>query len=134
MTTFDQQVEAAKEWFASSRFAGIVRLYSPREVAEQQGTISIDYAVARRTAEQFYALLGNLFAQRVRHRDVVRIVDENGQPVLHSPEFITNLFDEDLDRILRELPADTPAETTAQFKQARAMSEQMIVSDEFNPK
>ncbi|MGA2511043.1 MAG: isocitrate lyase, partial [Candidatus Acidiferrales bacterium] len=64
MTTFDQQVTAAKQWFASTRFAGIVRLYSPREVAEQQGTISNDYAVARRTAEEFYALLRELFGQR----------------------------------------------------------------------
>jgi isocitrate lyase len=64
MTTFDQQVEAAKQWFASPRFAGIVRLYSPREVAEQQGTISNDYAIARRTAEEFYALLRGLFEER----------------------------------------------------------------------
>ena len=54
MTTFDQQVAAAEQWFASPRFAGIVRLYSPREVAEQQGTISSDYTVARRAAEEFY--------------------------------------------------------------------------------
>ncbi len=40
MTTFDQQVMAAKKWFASPRFAGIIRLYSPRQVAEQQGTIA----------------------------------------------------------------------------------------------
>jgi hypothetical protein len=53
--------------------------------------------------------------------------------VLHAPEFITKLFDEELDRILRELPAGTPAEAAAQFKQARAMSEHMIVSGEFNP-
>ncbi|MGD1212548.1 MAG: isocitrate lyase ICL2 [Candidatus Acidiferrales bacterium] len=64
MTTFDQQVAAAKQWFASPRFAGIVRLYSPREVAEQQGTISSDCTVARRTAEEFYALLRELFGQR----------------------------------------------------------------------
>jgi isocitrate lyase len=64
MTTFDQQVEAVKEWFASPRFAGIVRLYSPREVAEQQGTILNDYAIARRTAEEFYALLRSLFEKR----------------------------------------------------------------------
>ena len=64
MTTFDQQVAAAEQWFASPRFGGIVRLYSPREVAEQQGTISGDYAVARRTAEEFYALLCTLFEQR----------------------------------------------------------------------
>ena len=64
MTTFDQQVAAAKEWFASPRFAGIVRLYCPREVAEQQGTISNHYTVARRTAEEFYARLRELFEQR----------------------------------------------------------------------
>ncbi len=64
MTAFDQQVAAAEQWFASARFTGIVRLYSPREVAEQQGTIFGDYAVARRTAEQFYALLRTLFEQR----------------------------------------------------------------------
>jgi isocitrate/methylisocitrate lyase len=64
MTTFDQQVTAARQWFASPRFAGIVRLYSPRQVAEQQGTISGDYAVARRAAEEFYARLRELFEQR----------------------------------------------------------------------
>jgi isocitrate lyase len=64
MTTFDQQVAAAKQWFESPRFAGIVRLYSPREVAEQQGTISEDYTVAREAAEGFYPLLRELFEQR----------------------------------------------------------------------
>ena len=64
MTTFDQQVEAARQWFTSPRFDGIVRLYSPRQVAEQQGTISGDYAVARQAAEDFYPRLRELFAQR----------------------------------------------------------------------
>ena len=64
MTTFEQQVAAAEQWFASPRFAGIVRLYSPREVAEQQGAIPCDYAVARGTAEDFYELLRGLFEQR----------------------------------------------------------------------
>ncbi len=63
MPIFDQQVAATKEWFASPRFAGIVRLYSPREVAEQQGTISGDYTVARRAAEEFHARLRELFDQ-----------------------------------------------------------------------
>jgi len=64
MTTFNQQVVAAEQWFRSPRFAGIVRLYSPREVAEQQGTISGDYTVARRAAEEFYMRLRELFEQR----------------------------------------------------------------------
>src|SRR5271167_123527 len=64
MTMFDQQIAAAREWFASPRFDGIVRLYSPRQVAEQQGTISGDYTVARQAAEEFYARLRELFQQR----------------------------------------------------------------------
>jgi len=64
MTAFDEQVAAAEQWFASPRFTGIVRLYSPREVAEQQGTIFGDCVVARQAAEEFYALLRTLFEQR----------------------------------------------------------------------
>ena len=63
-TMFDQQVAAANEWFARPRFDGIVRLYSPRQVAEQQGTLSGDYAVARQAAEEFYTRLRELFQQR----------------------------------------------------------------------
>ncbi len=64
MTMFDEQVAAAREYFASPRFDGIVRLYSPRQVAEQQGTLSGDYAVARQAADEFYARLRELFEQR----------------------------------------------------------------------
>jgi isocitrate lyase len=64
MTTFNQQVAAAKDWFANPRFAEIIRLYSPREVAEQQGTISGNYTVAREAAEGFYARLRELFKER----------------------------------------------------------------------
>jgi isocitrate lyase len=64
MNTFEQQVAAAKEWIASSRFAGIQRLHTAREVAEQQGTIAGDYTVARVAAEQFYARLRQLFAEK----------------------------------------------------------------------
>ena len=64
MTMFDQQVAAVNDWFASPRFDGIVRLYSARQVAEQQGTLPGDYAVARQAADEFYARLRELFQQR----------------------------------------------------------------------
>lgn len=64
LTTPDQQVAAAGQWFASPRFAGIVRLYTPRQVVEQQGTMPGDSTVARRAAEGFYARLRELFEQR----------------------------------------------------------------------
>jgi isocitrate lyase len=62
MASFEQQVAAAREWVASPRFAGIVRLHTPREIAEQQGTIQPDYTVARTAAEGMYARLRELFA------------------------------------------------------------------------
>lgn len=64
MTKLDQQVQAARQWFASPRFTGIVRLYTPREVAEQQGTIPSDYPVARQAAQEFYERLRELFQER----------------------------------------------------------------------
>jgi isocitrate/methylisocitrate lyase len=64
MTMFEQQTAAAKEYFASPRFDGITRLYSARQVAEQQGTISGDYTVARQAATEFYTRLRELFAER----------------------------------------------------------------------
>jgi len=62
MASFEQQFAAAREWVASPRFAGILRLHTPREVAEQQGTIQPDYTVARTAAEGMYARLRELFA------------------------------------------------------------------------
>ena len=61
---FDQDVAQTRDWFASPRFDGITRLYSPRQVAEQRGTIRPDYAVARAAAEDFYGRLRELFDQR----------------------------------------------------------------------
>ena len=63
MNSVETQVAVAREWFARSRFDGIVRLHTAREVAEQQGTIQADYTVARMAAEGFYSRLRELFAQ-----------------------------------------------------------------------
>lgn len=64
MNVFENQVAAAREWIESPRFDGIERLYSPREVAEQQGSIDHDYTVAREAAEAFHARLRELFERR----------------------------------------------------------------------
>ena len=95
-----------------------------------RGASLLDGYMEDLATDRIYRLM---IAQRVRHRDNVRIVDEDNQPVAHTPERITRLFDDELGRILRELPADTPAETAEQFKQARAISERMIVAGEFTP-
>ncbi len=53
-----------QRWFDSPRFEGIVRLHTAREVAEQQGTIPNDHAIARSAAEAFFARLRELFDAR----------------------------------------------------------------------
>lgn len=64
MHPLDQDSEAAARWFAHPRFTGIERLYSPRQVAEQRGTIDMHYPVAATAAEGFYARLRALFDAR----------------------------------------------------------------------
>jgi len=53
-----------QEWFDSPRFAGIIRLYTARQVVEQGGTIRHDYTIAREAAAAFYDRLRQLFAER----------------------------------------------------------------------
>src|SRR5258707_13801002 len=63
-TPFEQDIVATQRYMDSPRFAGIIRLYSARQVAEQRGTIPADYTVAREAAEAFYLRLRELFAER----------------------------------------------------------------------
>jgi isocitrate lyase len=64
MNSFESEIGETARWLASPRFEGITRLYSARQVVEQQGTISTDYTVARVAAGQFYDRLRQLFAER----------------------------------------------------------------------
>src|SRR5580700_9681034 len=61
MNQQEEKVREVSEYFASPRFKGIIRLYSPRQVVEQQGTIEIDYTVARTAAGAFFRRLRELF-------------------------------------------------------------------------
>jgi isocitrate lyase len=52
-TTFDHRVRDASDYFASPRFKGIIRLYSPRQVVEQRGTITADYPIGAKPPRPF---------------------------------------------------------------------------------
>jgi len=60
----DDAVERVATWMAGERFDGLTRLYAPRQVAEQRGTIEVDYPVARVAAERLHARLRQLFDER----------------------------------------------------------------------
>ncbi|WP_373235004.1 isocitrate lyase ICL2 [Mycobacterium marinum] len=63
-TPFEQEVADTQRYFDSSRFAGIVRLYTARQVVEQRGTIPNDYTVARTAAGAFYQRLRELYTEK----------------------------------------------------------------------
>jgi isocitrate lyase len=63
-TPFDDDVAATQRYLDGPRFEGIVRLYTARQVAEQRGTISTEYPVARDAAAAFYDRLRELFSQQ----------------------------------------------------------------------
>jgi isocitrate lyase len=66
-SSFESEIGETARWFTSPRFEDITRLYSPRQVVEQRGTILTDYTVARVAAGQFYERLRQLFAE---HRQI----------------------------------------------------------------
>jgi isocitrate lyase len=61
---FEKEVLQVRNLFSSSRFRGITRLYSPRQIVEQQGSIQTNYPVPQKAAEAFYARLRELFSKR----------------------------------------------------------------------
>jgi malate synthase len=123
-------VGVGKQTLAGTRAAVRTVIRYRQGVLAGRGASLLDGYMEDLATDRIYRLM---IAQRLRHRDAVPIVDDHGQPVLHTPERVTALFDEELARILRELPQGTPAEATQQFQQARAISEQMIVTGDFNP-
>ena len=63
VAAFEARVEACETHMGGPRFAGIIRLYGPLQVAQQQGTIAQDYTVARNAASDFFSRLRELFAE-----------------------------------------------------------------------
>jgi malate synthase len=99
-------------------------------VLSGRGASLLDGYMEDLATDRIYRLM---IAQRVIHRDLVHVLDAQGNSVKHTPEFITQLFDEELDRLLRELPSDIDPQEADRYRRAREISEAMIVNGEFNP-
>jgi hypothetical protein len=54
-------------------------------------------------------------------------------PIRHTPELIHDLFEEELDRLLRENAKNNDAQAAATMREARSISEEMILRSEINP-
>jgi malate synthase len=73
-----------------------------------------------------------MIAQRMKHYEAVPVLDENGKPAAHTPEFVTRLFDEELEKLLADPPKDAFGKAE-EFKVARQLAEAMVRNGEFDP-
>ena len=107
-------------------------------VLNGKGASLLDGYMEDLATDRIYRLM---IAQRIRHRETVAVVDANGHKVNHTPELVSELFDEELNRLLRELPRESPPSSVATasdatvetFRRARRISEDMITRGEFTP-
>lgn len=99
-------------------------------VLNAKGASLLDGYMEDLATDRIYRLM---IAQRLRHADTVTILGENGQAAKHTPDLVSRLFDEELERILGELPPDTDASVREKYGRARRWSEEMIQRGEFTP-
>ena len=99
-------------------------------VLQGRGASLLDGYMEDLATDRIYRLM---LAQRIRHSDETPVFDANGLPARHSTEMLLRLFDEELDRIIGELPAGTEPHIAERFREARYISESMILNAQFNP-
>jgi malate synthase len=99
-------------------------------VLNGRGASLLDGYMEDLATDRIYRLM---IAQRVRHRETVTVMDDADLPVTHTAELITRLFDEELTRILSELPGGSSSSEAETYREARRQSERMIVRGEFDP-
>jgi malate synthase len=99
-------------------------------VLNGKGASLLDGYMEDLATDRIYRLM---IAQRLRHSRQVEILDDGATAVLHTPELISRLFDEELDRLLQEMKSDDP-QIAATLREARHIAEEMIRREEFDPR
>jgi malate synthase len=97
-------------------------------VLNGKGASLLDGYMEDLATDRIYRLM---IAQRVRHK--VRVAGDDGKPVQHSPELVSRLFNEELAKIQKDLPAEIDYKASATLPEARRIAEQMIVQGHHSP-
>jgi malate synthase len=95
-------------------------------VLNGKGASLLDGYMEDLATDRIYRLM---IAQRMRHGGVV---DDSGNDVSHTQEFVHRLFDEELEKLLSDSKrSDVGTEET--FREARRIAEGMVMKEEFDP-
>ncbi|HKW67512.1 MAG TPA: hypothetical protein VJP04_09510 [Terriglobales bacterium] len=98
-------------------------------VLNGKGASLLDGYMEDLATDRIYRLM---IVQRMRHGEAMDILDDSGNPVAHTPELISRLFDEEVEKIVAN-PARADIGTPETFREARRIAEAMILNGEFNP-
>jgi malate synthase len=93
-----------------------------------KGASLLDGYMEDLATDRIYRLM---IAQRVRHK--VQVSGDDGRPITHSPELITQVFDEELEKIQRDLPSEIDRKAASTLPEARRIAEEMIVQGHHSP-
>src|SRR5262249_32038055 len=99
-------------------------------VLNGKGASLLDGYMEDLATDRIYRLM---IAQRMKHDGSVEVADENGKSVRHTPELISKLFDEELEKLLKALPKESDPAAAERFREARRIAEAMIQNQEFDP-
>ena len=97
-------------------------------VLNGKGASLLDGYMEDLATDRIYRLM---IAQRMRHNGHVPVVDQAGKMMVHTPELVTQLFDEELEKLLTNPERDSGSKET--FREARRVSEAMILNGDFDP-
>jgi malate synthase len=97
-------------------------------VLNGKGASLLDGYMEDLATDRIYRLM---IAQRVRHK--VGVTGDDGKVIEHNPALVTRLFDEELAKIQRDLPAEIDSKAATTLPEARRIAEELIVEGRHSP-
>ena len=97
-------------------------------VLNGKGASLLDGYMEDLATDRIYRLM---IAQRVRHK--VKVPGDDGSRVEHTRDLVTRVFDEELTKIQRDLPAEIDRKAAETLPEARHIAEELIVQGRHSP-
>jgi malate synthase len=114
---------------AGTRAAARTAIRYRNGVLNGKGASLLDGFMEDLATDRIYRLM---IAQRVRHK--VKVRGDDGNPVEHTRDLMTRIFEEELSKIQRDLPAEIDSKAAAEtLPEARRIAEAMIVQGHHSP-
>ena len=117
-----------KTTLAGTRAAARTVIRYRNGVLNGKGASLLDGYMEDLATDRIYRLM---IAQRVRHK--VHLPGDDGNPIEHTPQLVTRIFEEELAKIQRDLPSEIDRKAAATLPEARRIAEQMIVQGQHSP-